>query len=135
MMTKNNSRERNSLSKEQFEIAANMVRNNILSFLPEMISYKKDIQKEVLEIATHQEIEDVRNRIYSQSLVDKLTSLATKQWQNKTNIASLYCVAMAIGTIIKEYEWGIKWVTPNGLYELASQIANKNQTKQRAIRR
>ncbi len=116
----------NPLSKEQFEIAANKVKHNMLSFLPEMISYKKSIQEEVLEVATQKEIENVRNSIYSQSLVDKLIILAAKQWSNKTNIASLYCAAMAVGTIIKEYEWGIKWITPDGLYELATQIANKN---------
>ena len=37
---------------------------------------------------------------------------------------SAYCAAMAVGTIIKEYEWGTQYLTPDGLYELATRIYN-----------
>lgn len=114
-----------NLSKEQFEIAANKVRSNIMSYLPEMISFKKRFQVEVLDLATHEELENVRDSIYTQSMVDKLVNLAYRMWKDKTNHTSLYCAAMAVGTIIKEYEWGTKWITPDGLYELASQIVNE----------
>lgn len=32
---------------------------------------------------------------------------------------------MAVGTIIKEYDWGTQYVMPNGLYEIANQIWSK----------
>lgn len=114
-----------NLSKEQFEIAAGKVGKNIMSYLPEMISFKKRIQVEVLDIATRKELENVRDSIYTQSLVDKLVNLAARMCGNKADYTSLYCAAMAVGTIIKEYEWGSKWITPNGLYELANHIANE----------
>lgn len=125
MITVNNCKGTYPLSKEQFEIAASKVRSNIMSYLPEMISFKKCIQVEVLDIATHKELENVRDSIYTQSMVDKLVNLAAKKWEDKANYTSLYCAAMAVGTIIKEYEWGSKWISPDGLYELANQIINE----------
>ena len=71
-----------NLSKEQFEIAAGKVGKNIMSYLPEMISFKKRIQVEVLDIATRKELENVRDSIYTQSLVDKLVNLAARMWGN-----------------------------------------------------
>ena len=39
-----------NLSKEQFEIAAGKVGKNIMSYLPEMISFKKRIQVILLHV-------------------------------------------------------------------------------------
>lgn len=93
-----------------------------MSYLPKMISFKKRIQVEVLDITTHKELENIRDSIYTQSLVNKLVNLAARMCGDKTDYTSLYCASMAVGTIIKEYEWGSKWITPNGLFELANQI-------------
>lgn len=122
MVGKNNCKGTYPLNKEQFEIAANKIRNNLMSYLPKMISFKKRIQVEVLDITTHKELENIRDSIYTQSLVNKLVNLAARMCGDKTDYTSLYCASMAVGTIIKEYEWGSKWITPNGLFELANQI-------------
>ena len=110
------------LTKQIFEEAAIEVKNNFSTMLPKMIAYKNYIQRAVLEIVTQRELEDIRDSRINQGLIDKLVSLANQEWQLSGDVNSLYCAAMAVGTILKEYEWGIKWVTGDGLYEIAQRI-------------
>lgn len=112
------------ITKENFENAANEVKKNLFLGLPKMIEYKKNIQINVLEIASQNEMADVVACRINQSLIDKLVRLAHEKWIKEGDAISLYCAAMAIGTIIKEYEWGTYYITPNGLYELAKRIQN-----------
>lgn len=52
------------ITKQEFNLAAKSVMTNLAVILPQMINYKSDIQKEVIKIASRQELEDVRdNRI------------------------------------------------------------------------
>ena len=114
------------LSRDEFESAGNNVKSSFLNFLPKMSAYKKHIQTAVLAVATQQELYDVRNSIFSQSLFCKLINIAQHVWaKDSKDIEYLYCAAMAVGTIIKEYEWGTQYVMPNGLYEIANQIWSK----------
>ncbi len=114
------------LSRDEFESAGNNVKSSFLNFLPKMSAYKKHIQTAVLAVATQQELYDVRDSIFSQSLFCKLINIAQHVWaKDSKDIEYLYCAAMAVGTIIKEYEWGTQYVMPNGLYEIANQIWSK----------
>lgn len=118
--------QKEEFSRQQFQEVTAEVTKNMLAYLPEMIAYKKTIQVAVLDIATAQELFNVRDCIYTQSLVDKLINLARNMWiDKKGDNKSLFCAAMAVGTIIKEYEWGTRWAASEGVYEIASQIANK----------
>jgi hypothetical protein len=113
------------ITKQEFEKAANEIRNNIYSALPQMISYKTTIQQDVLAIATQCEMFDVAACRINDSLIEKLVMLANKEWRKDRSGKSLYCAAMAVATIIKEYDWGVYYLTGEGLYELANQIQNK----------
>ena len=110
--------------KTDFENAADNVRKDLMTYLPKMIAYKSMIQKSVLLVATPAEKEDVRNSRINPSLIGKLAKLAHGVWSASPDMESLYCVAMAVGTIIKEYEWGIQYLTPEGLQSMANLIKN-----------
>lgn len=119
--TKTNS---NMVSKIEFENAAKRVGNNFMAVLPKMINYKSIIQREVLEIATRQEMKDVRDCRVNQSMIDKLARLANRQWVTYGDAQSLYCAAMAVATIIKEYDWGTYYLVGDGMWEMACRIQN-----------
>ena len=112
------------ITKQEFEQAAEIVRANPTSAMPKMISYKSFIQREVLKVATRQEFEDVRDCKINQEMIDKLVTIAKHEWQLSGDTISLYCAAMAVATIVKEYDWGIQYLTGDGLYEMAKRIYN-----------
>lgn len=113
------------ITKQEFEKAANEIRNDVFSALPKMISYKSIIQKKVLDIATQREMFDVAACKINENMIEKLVMLANKEWIKDKDAKSLYCAAMAVATIIKEYDWGVYYLTGEGLYEMASKIQNK----------
>lgn len=105
----------------EFSATAENVRNKLSSALPKMIDYKTYIQRNVLDVATSEELADVSNEIFNPSLLNKLILLAKSKWQSGTS-EDLYCLSMAIATIIKEYGWGTEYLNNEGLYRLAVQI-------------
>lgn len=112
------------ITKQEFDLASKVAASDLMAVLPQMISYKSYIQKSVLNIATQQEIEDVRDARINQGLIDKLCVLAKKKWQLSGDAQSLYCAAMAVATIVKEYDWGTQYLVGNGLFEMAQRIQN-----------
>lgn len=112
------------ITRKEFELAGSELKKNLFLGLPKMIEYKKSIQKEVLNIATRQELEDVALCRINQGMITKLARLAHNMWRSDGDAISLFCAAMAVGTIIKEYDWGVHYIGPDGLYELAERIQN-----------
>ena len=112
------------ITRQEFDKGAGAVRNNFMSALPKMINYKKFVQVKILDIATRKELEDVRDCRINQGMIDKLVKLCKTAMCGANDTQSAYCAAMAVGTIIKEYEWGTQYLTPDGLYELATRIYN-----------
>lgn len=105
----------------EFSATAENVRNKLSSALPKMIDYKTYIQRNVLDVATSEELADVSNEIFNPYLLNKLILLAKSKWQSGAS-EDLYCLSMAIATIIKEYGWGTEYLNNEGLYRLAVQI-------------
>ena len=110
------------ITKQEFDLAAKSVVSNFSSVLPKMISYKSYIQKTVLDMASRQELEDVRDSRINQGMIDKLCKLAKNEWLLSGDSQSLYCAAMAVATIVKEYDWGTQYLVGNGLWEMAQRI-------------
>lgn len=104
-------------------IVAKNVGSRLSSYLPKMIDYKTYIQRNVIDIATNEELADVSTETFNSSLLDKLILLAKSKWQSG-NSEDLYCLAMAVATIVKEYGWGTEYINNEGLYRLAMQIDN-----------
>lgn len=112
------------ITKQEFDLAAREVLSDFGSVLPKMVSYKSYIQREVLNQATRKEMEDVRDSRINQGMIDKLCRIAKNEWLLSGDAKSLYCAAMAVATIIKEYDWGTQYLVGNGLYEMATRIQN-----------
>ena len=112
------------ITKQEFDLAAKSVATNMATILPKMISYKSYIQNAVLNVATRQELEDVRDSRINQEMIDKLCKLAKSEWLLSADSQSLYCAAMAVATIVKEYDWGTQYLVGNGLWEMAQRIQN-----------
>lgn len=113
------------ITRQEFENGALAVQKNVMAALPKMINYKKYVQEKVLDIATRKELEDVCDCRINQGMIDKLVKLCKTAMCGEKDAQSAYCAAMAVGTIIKEYDWGQKYLTPDGLYELATRIYNE----------
>ena len=109
--------------QSNFTDIAESIRGNLSSALPKMIEYKTYLQRNVLDIATSEELEDVKTGTFSESLMMKLIMLAKSRWQSRTN-EELYCLSMAVATIMKEYDWGTLQLSNEGLVSLAKQIEN-----------
>ena len=112
------------ITKQEFDLASKSATSNLMAFLPKMISYKSYIQKAVLDIASRQELQDVRDSRINQGMIDKLCKLAKNEWLLSGDAQSLYCAAMSVATIVKEYEWGTQYLVGDGLYEIAKRIQN-----------
>lgn len=112
------------LSFSNYQSVQNTVMNNISSYLPSMMSYKSDIQHEIIELTTPQEFNDIRTCQINTSLINKLATLGKKHFElSDMSDATLYCICMAIGTIIKEYDWGTEYIQQIGMCKLATKIA------------
>lgn len=112
------------ITKQEFDFAAKIVVTNFGAALPKMIGYKSYIQKAILDIATNRELEDVRDCRINQGMIAKLCRLAKNEWLLSPDSHSLYCAAMAVATIIKEYDWGTEYLIGEGLWEIAQRIQN-----------
>lgn len=112
------------VTKQEFDMAAKAAVSNLASLFPKMVGYKSLIQMAVLEIATRQELEDVRDCRINQGMIDKLCKLAKNEWLISGDTQSLYCAALAVATIVKEYDWGTQYLIGEGLWEIAQRIQN-----------
>lgn len=113
------------VTKEQFDSAAREVRSNPMALISVMIDYKSDIQRAVIPTLTTSELADISDSRINDAVIDKLCQLAEQKWYNSAGDATtLYCAAMAVATIIKEYEWGMHYLLSDGLWEIAQRIQN-----------
>ena len=110
------------ITKDQFISAANSVSRDIMTWLPTMKRQKTDIQTKVLNLATEKEMFDVRDCIVNQGMIDKLCFLAHQHLNDDVSAENYYCLALSVGTIIKEYDWGTNYLNNDALYELAIRI-------------
>ena len=112
------------ITKPEYQLAAKAVASNITAALPKVIGYKGHIQKAIIKVVTHQEVEDVLDGRLNQGMVDKLCKIAKNEWALSGDALSLYYAAMAVATIIKEYGWGTQYLVEEGMWEIAQRIQN-----------
>ncbi len=110
------------ITKQEFEDGAKAARFNLTTLFPKMVSFKSYIQKAILDIASSEELGDVCNCRINYGMIDKLCLLAKNQWVRSENAETLYCAAMAVATIIKEYDWGTQYISGDGLWWIADKI-------------
>ena len=83
---------------------------------------KSRLQTEILPYLTNEDRNDIRNCIYNQTTVDKLIRLAVPIYRQSPDAETLYCLSMAIGTIVKEYDWGSRFISNEGCYQMGMMI-------------
>lgn len=113
------------LSSSNYLSTQSNVMGNMGKFLPVMIAFKSAIQRAIIPMLSPTELSDIKDCRLNITVVEKLTNLGKTKYQHaaERNDETLYCLCMAIGTIIKEYDWGIKYVQQDGMCELAAKIA------------
>ena len=110
------------ISRFQFDSVVSNAASNLMAYLPKMILFKSTVQNDVLNVITPKERDDVRYSRLNQSLIDKLCRIAHREWLQCPDAESLYSAAIAVATIIKEYEWGTQYLLGDGLWEIADRI-------------
>lgn len=110
------------ITNEQFDLAAREVRSNPMALLPVMIDYKNFIQRAIIPMLTTSELADIRDSRLNDVVITKLCKLAKQKWLSKADATTLYCAAMAVATIVKEYEWGMQYLVGDGLWTMAQRI-------------
>lgn len=114
----------NNPTRQEFENAKNGA--SMMQILQLCIPYKKAIQTQIIPSLSPKELEDIRDCRLNQNVIDRLCQIGAWQPNATDNIINLYACAMAIGTIIKEYEWGLNYIMGDELYEIALKI-NENK--------
>ena len=87
--------------------------------------YKTILQTEILNNLTDRERQNINNSIEDKAVVNKLTFLANAAYNQDVSNRNLYCLSIVVGTILKEYGWGTKYIEPEGLYYLAKEITGE----------
>lgn len=77
--------------------------NNILQ---KAIPIKTDLQNAIVNHLTQEELADIWSSNFNEKVIEKFILLARPYYQEDPNDETLYALALSIGTIIKEYEWG-----------------------------
>lgn len=87
-------------------------------------AFKTEIQYEVFSLISEDEKSDIKYSRYNENVVEKLVKLGAEKFAAYNSVEALFCAAMSVGTIIKEYEWGIQFVVGDGCYQMARRIYN-----------
>lgn len=93
-----------------------------LEILQKAISIKTNLQNAIIDCLTQEELLDICSSNFNENVVEKLIILACSYYKEDTTNETLYALALSIGTIIKEYEWGTYYISKNGMQELQDRI-------------
>ena len=111
------------LTASNYNSVQAIVVGNFSNYFPVMIRYKSMIQREILTLTTPQELNDIRECRLNITLVNKLADIGKMHFATSDkDDTTLYCLCLAIGTIIKKYDWGTDYIQQNGMISLAKKI-------------
>lgn len=95
-----------------------------LDILQKAIPIKTNLQNAIKECLTQEELLDIWRSNLNENVIDKLVLLARPYYKEEPTDETLYALALSIGTIIKEYEWGTYYISKDGMQELQDRIKN-----------
>lgn len=96
--------------------------------LQRAISVKTSLQNAIINCLTQEELTDIWNSSLNESVIKKLVLLAHPYYKEDPTDETLYVLALSIGTIIKEYEWGTYYINKDGMQELQNRIKGNSTT-------
>ena len=114
------------LTETNYSTVQANVTQNMTQYMSLMKDFKSVIQREVIPMLSRQELCDIQACRLNIDTINKLAALGKKHFQSfpqKSNEV-LYCLCMAIGTIIKEYDWGIRYIQQDGMCEMSAKITS-----------
>lgn len=79
--------------------------------LQKAISVKTYLQNAIIESLTQDELFDIKSSNVNKSVIKKLILLARPYYDEDPSNETLDVLALSIGTIIKEYEWGLYYLS------------------------
>lgn len=95
-----------------------------LEILQKAIPIKTNLQNAIVNCLTQEELIDIWSSKLNESVIEKLILLARPYYKDDPTNETLYVLALSIGTIIKEYEWGTYYISKEGMQELEDRIKN-----------
>lgn len=104
-----------------------------LEILQKAIPIKTHLQNAVVNCLTQEELMDIWSSKLNDSVIEKLILLARPYYKEDSTEETLYVLALSIGTIIKEYEWGTYYITKDGMQELQDRIKNTKPPRNLSI--
>ena len=115
---------RYGLTEANYSTVQANVMKNASRYMVLMISFKSLIQREIMPMLSQQELSDIRDCRLNASTINKLATLGKKHFQSSSQKSNevLYCICMAIGTIIKEYDWGTQYIQQSGMCAMSQKI-------------
>lgn len=93
-----------------------------IEILQKAIPIKTNLQNAIKECLTQEELLDIWSSNLNENVIEKLVLLARPYYKEEPTDETLYALALSIGTIIKEYEWGTYYISKNGMQELQDRI-------------
>ena len=92
--------------------------------LERAISIKTNLQNAIVNCLSQEELADIWSSTLNESVIEKLILLAHPYFKEDPSDETLDVLALSIGTIIKEYEWGLYYLHKEGTQELKDRIRN-----------
>ena len=102
-----------------------------INILQKAIPIKTDLQNAIVNHLTQEELADIWSSNFNEKVIEKFILLARPYYQEDPNDETLYALALSIGTIIKEYEWGTYYLSKDGMQELQERIQSKENITSR----
>ena len=99
-----------------------------IKILQRAIPIKTNLQNAIVDCLTQEELYDIWGSNLNDDVIEKLILLARPYYNEDPTNETLYVLALSIGTIIKEYEWGTYYISRNGMQELQDRIKSGNAT-------
>lgn len=93
------------------------------------IPIKTHLQNAIVELLTQEELFDIWKSNLNENVIEKLISLAHPYYNESPTSETLDILALSIGTIIKEYEWGTYYLSNDGIQELKRRIASEETNR------
>lgn len=92
--------------------------------LERAIPIKTNLQNAIVNCLSQEELADIWSSTLNESVIEKLILLARPYFKEEPTDKTLDVLALSIGTIIKEYEWGLYYLHKEGFQELKDRIRN-----------
>ena len=110
-------------SSNYLSIQASVI-GNFGKYMPIMMQFKSSIQRTIIPMLSTDELQDIKDCRLNMEVIGKLVNIGRIQYQQFAEHSDeiLYCLCMAIGTIIKEYDWGTEYIQQSGMCILSRKI-------------